>query len=178
MNKRGEESTLLGKELVRTVISVIGILILFGLLVSLYFSAIASQKLEQAKSSLNLLMSEINSGKEKVQIYNPKGWFLGTWPHRIEVQTGVRAAAGADIPKTELKKEKPQTCYDLSFQKCICLCPENKPGSCDNNGICLNNPQGFEIVGDVITEQSIELTNLPITLNIDQTNKKISGGGF
>ena len=155
MNKRG---FLLAEETLKLIVAVIAIGFLVYLLIALYFSFRTSQELEQAKSSLNFLLSEINSGKERVEIYNPKGWWIGTWD-----QLGV---------------PYPKSCSNLGWASCICICEEDSAESCDSDGVCLNNPQRFEIDGN------IKITNPPITLNIDQTNKKISlvtqktGGGF
>ena len=43
-----------------------------------------------------------------------------------------------------------------------------KDGECEDKGICLNN-NGFSL------ESPIKIENPPITLNIGQTNKKITG---
>ena len=114
-------------------------------------------------------MSEINSGKDKVDIYNPKEWFLGTWPHEVE--------EGGWFFKQKWK-QFPKTCSNLGMESCICICKEDSAESCDNSGICLDN-KGFLVEG-----YSIKIEEPPITLNIDQTSKKItlltekSGGGF
>ena len=159
-NKKG---FLLAEETLKLIIAVIAIGFLVYLLVALYFSFKTSPELEQAKSSLDFLSSQINSGKERVDIYNPKGWYLITWKYITE---------------------SPKTCSNSGFEKCICICEENTLDSCDSNGVCLNNPQGFQIVGDSAIEGKIKITNPPITLNIDKANKEIrilteeAGGGF
>jgi hypothetical protein len=149
MNKRG---FLLAEETLKLIIAVIAIGFLAYLLISLYFSAKTSKDLGLAKESLQFLISEINSGKTKVDIYNPEGWQVSTW---------------ASI-------SGPKTCSNLGGQLCICICKENTAESCDENGICLNNEKGL-ITAKL---QSIEIEDPPITLNIDYINKKISKSTF
>lgn len=161
----------LGEETLKIVIAVISIGLLVYLLVSLYLSMEASRDLELAKESLNFLVSEINSGKDKVDIYNPNGWQLGIWPHEVH----ITVRSGTAYVKTET--DPPKTCSNLGWASCICICKENKADSCDDNGICLNNIQNFTIIGDSGVEGSIEIKDPPITLNIDQTNKGISKAG-
>ena len=50
----------------------------------------------------------------------------------------------------------------------LCICEDNNAESCEDKGICLNN-NGFSL------ESPIKIENPPITLNIGQTNKKITG---
>jgi hypothetical protein len=167
MNKN-KKGFLLGEETLKIVIAVICIGFLIYLLVSLYFSTKTSNDLELAKSSLNFLMSEINSGKTTADIYNPEGWQLGSWPH---IAHSPISAGGVAL---RLGKQYPKTCLNLGWTSCICICPEDNEDSCDSDGICLNNPQNFNITGDFDGEGSIEVKDPPITLSIDQANKIIS----
>ena len=172
-NKRG--SLKLPEEVINVVISLIAIGILAILLYSIYQNNKDSENLEFAKESLSLLVSEISSGKEEVKIYNPEDWVLGTWPHKLVV--GYSSEGSSNFGSEILF---PESCSNLGWKSCICICNENNVESCDNDGICLNNPQNFIVVGDialkgnVLPEGVIKITNPPITLNIDQTNKKIS----
>ncbi len=120
-------------------------------------------------------MSEINSGKENVDIYNPKGWYISTWPQEVTFSS-------TPGPYATRTKQSPASCSDLGWDNCICICGGDKAYTCDDSGICLNNQQGF-----TVDNGNIQINNPPITLNIDQTNKKIRllteetkevGGGF
>lgn len=181
MNKRG---FLLAEETLKLILAVIAIGFLVYLLFSLYFSVKASRDLELAKESLNFLMSEINAGRERVDIYNPKNWMITIWPHDV-TRAGI---------KTE--KEFPKSCSNIGLQSCICICKfsQFKPTittdltaeECDNAGICLDN-KGFSIEEDEDVgggENTIEIKDPPVNLNIDQANKRISiikeeaGSGF
>ncbi|MEK6840884.1 MAG: hypothetical protein AABX79_02935 [Nanoarchaeota archaeon] len=183
-NKKG---FLLAEETLKLVVAVIALGFLVYLLVALYLSTNKSQELEQAKSSLNFLVSEINSGKERVDIYNPKGWWIGAWPHNFK--------ATDPLNPNKIERRLPGSCSNLGWENCICICEEDNADSCDKKWVCLDNAQKFETVGElrllpggteVFQEESIQIKNPPITLNIDQTNKKISlvteqaggGGGF
>jgi hypothetical protein len=72
-NKRG---FLLAEETLKLVIAVIAIGFLVYFLISLYFSAKSSKELEQAEASLNFLIEQAKEGSEKVDIYNPKDWWI------------------------------------------------------------------------------------------------------
>lgn len=146
--KTNKKGFLLAEETLKLIIAVIAIGFLVYLLTSLYFSAKTSQKLEQAEETLQFIMSETNAGKTNVDIYNPKGWWLISWPGSIDAL--------------------PKECSNLGLNSCICLCEKNNAKSCDENGICINN-KGFLIEGD-----SIKIENPPITLNIKYETKKIS----
>jgi len=160
----------LGEETLKIVIALICIGILIYLLVSLYQANQDSKNLELAKSSLNFLMSEINSGKTRVDIYNPENWQIGIWPHVANVV--VRSGAY----RIEVGKQYPDSCSNLGWTiSCICICKEDTAKSCDEDGTCLNNTLGFKMIGDFGQEgRSIKIENPPITLNTDPTNKIIS----
>ena len=159
MNKHG---FLLAEETLKLIISVIAIGFLAYFLVSLYFSARTSQELEQAKETLPFLMNETIAGRTSADIYNPKGWLLGSWPHVVE--KGI-------LFFKEREMQLPKTCSNLGLTSCICLCEKDSAESCDNDGICLNN-EGFLIEGS-----SIKIENPPLNINIDQTNKILKKAG-
>ena len=154
-NKRG---FLLAEETLKIVLAVIAIGFLAYLLFSIYQSNQTSKNLEFAKESLNHLVEEINSERAQVEIYNPEGWKLGSWPH--EVTEGF-------LIFTETSTQMPLSCSNLGWESCICICEDNNADSCDNKGVCVNKEFQLE-------EDNIELTNLPVTLAIDYENKKIS----
>lgn len=156
MNKRG---FLLAEETLKLIIAVIAIGFLAYLLVSLYFSAKTSKDLGLAKETLPFIMDESLSGKSSVDVYNPKNWWLGAWPHEIE--KGILFFKGRET-------QFPKTCSNLGLKSCICLCEEDNAESCDEEGVCLDN-KGFLIEGN-----SIKIENPPMTLKINQADKKIS----
>lgn len=157
MNKKG---FLLGEETLKIMLAVICIGFLAFLLFSIYGARNDAVNLEFAKESLNFLSQEINAEKISVEIYNPKGWNIGVWPH--DVETGLPM-----FKKTE--SQYPKFCSNLGWEECICICEENNDKSCNNNGICVNNEKNLKI-----NEGNIEIKNPPITLNIDYLNNKIS----
>jgi len=158
-NKKG---FLLAEETLKLIIAIIAIGLLAYLLMSLYFSAKTSKEMEQARETLPFLMNETIAGRTSVDIYNPKGWWLGSWPH--EVEKGILFFKEREI-------QFPKTCSNLGLASCICICEEENAESCDNDGICLDN-KGFSIEGN-----SIKIENPPVTVNIDQTNKILKKAG-
>ncbi|MFH1326597.1 MAG: hypothetical protein ABIH59_00530 [archaeon] len=159
MNKHG---FLLGEETVKIIIAVIAIMFLVYLLVSIYYNQSKEEDLEMAKTSLEYLKKEINSGSTTVEIYNPKGWWIASWP---------------------IRTVKPKEC--LGDRGCICICKEYDDGElmelgiaqisnwflegiaerCDEEGVCIEDrkninveptilepvPKSFEVnYGDVI----------------------------
>ena len=119
-------SDLLTEQTLKIVIAVICIGFLVGFLVSLYFNSTKSQNLEFAESSLNFLVKEIKAGQTSVEIYNPKGWTISSWP---------------------FEKKIPNLCSNRGWENCICICETPLLGdfveTCDKKGICLEND--FEV---------------------------------
>ena len=155
MNKKG---FLLAEETLKIILAVISIGFLVYFLGALYFANQNSEKLEQAKASLEFLINEINSMKEEireVQIYNPEGWVISSWPHKVLKGTpGFREEVN-DIPNS---------CSNLNWENCICICEDtialNLEGSdCDNKGKCMESD--YSVEGDVI-----KIDEVPLTLNI------------
>ena len=143
----------------KIILAVIAIGFLAYFLISLYSSNQNSKNLELAKASLSHLMEEINSGKTEVEIYNPEGWSLSSWP---------------------FEDKKPLSCSNLGWQSCLCICdtPLGKSASnylenCDNKGICLETSESLVVVRDG-GQLPIKIKDPPITLMIDQINKQIS----
>ncbi|MEK6847732.1 MAG: hypothetical protein AABX50_01245 [Nanoarchaeota archaeon] len=154
MNKKG---FLLAEETLKIIIAVIAIGFLAYFLVSLYFSAKNSQKLEQAKETLPFLISEINAGKTSVDIYNPGGWWLISWPYG-----GIM----------------PNSCSNLGWSNCICIIPKgvltNTPAEYSedsDDGFCMEISKRT-IVTSIANEQSpIKIENPPLKLNINNGNE-------
>ena len=176
--KRNKKGFLLGEETLKIILAVIAIGFLVYLLFSLYFSLKDSRDLELAKETLPFLVDEARAGRTSVDIYNPRDWMLTTWPH--DIKTGGQIMTG----------QLPKTCSNLNLQSCICLCKYGSfqgrgeildliPNDCDSIGICLDN-EGFLVEGEPTLKDSsgatIEIKDPPLTLDIDQTNKKISKG--
>lgn len=159
MKKRG---FLLAEETLKIILGVIAIGFLAFLLFSLYSHAKESKQSEYAKESLNFLISEISAGKSTVDVYNPEGWNLGVWPHEVKKESWISYFSSTTT-------DTPQTCRNLGWESCICICNNNDANSCDDTGICVNNPDGWDIAN-----KNIELSNLPLTLNIDSDKKEIS----
>lgn len=97
MNKKG---FLLAEETLKIIIAVIAIGFLVYFLVSLYNSNKNSKELEQAESSLDFLIQEIDNEVAKVEIYNPQKWEIVSW-------------SAAEVI--------PNSCSNLGWQKCICI---------------------------------------------------------
>lgn len=155
-NRRG---FFLAEETLKLVIAVICIGFLVYLLTAIYFNNQDEKDLELAKASLENLIEQINAGNLEVEVYNPEGWSLMSWPNNYE--TGLPF----------LKKTKngiPLSCENVGWTTCLCICKDNKPDSCNDDGFCLENFKGFMI------ENSIEIESPPIILNIDDENKKIT----
>lgn len=151
-NKRG---FLLGEETLKIIIAVICIGFLAYFLFLLYSNSKDSTDLEFAKESLNHLIDEINDGKTEIEIYNPKNWVIGVWPHEFKeyfvfIETGVA-------------KGMPKSCSNLIWESCICICKNDNPDECDKNGICLENDIGLDVEG-----KNIQISETPFKLKIEE----------
>lgn len=169
MNKKAQK--MLGEHLLTNIIAVICILILIGLLVYLYFSATKNKDLEIAKSSMNYLVNGINSNFPEVEIANPEGWGIYSWP--------MTSGSVTYFPKL---------CSDKGWKKCICICKipmllagfSVQTGSATNTGAgglceegsCLESD--FSVIGEGINSNSITILNPPMTLYINYKDKTIS----
>jgi hypothetical protein len=153
MNNKG---FLLAEETLKIIIAVISITFLIYFLTSLYLSNQNSKNLEFAEASLNYLVDEINSNVKEVEIYNPEGWVVVSWPHK--------ATTGFFLKQT--KNGLPNFCGNLGWKKCICICEKDFQDECDEMGVCLES--AFEVEG-----HSIKINPIPMKLNIDSTNKII-----
>ena len=143
----------------KIIVAVIAIGFLAYFLVSLYLSAKTSAASEQAKATLPSITDAISKGETSIDVYNPKGWIIGIWPHAVTSGFG---------PFKSTQIENPKSCNNIGLQTCICICSSDSADSCNNNGACASN-MGFSIQGTSIT-----INNPPMTLIIDKTTKTIS----
>ena len=150
-NKRG---FLLAEETLKIIIAVISITFLVYFLGALYFSNKTSQDLELAKSSLKHLVDGINSGNTEVDIYNPKGWSLVSWPYEGQI---------------------PDSCKNNGWTDCLCICNTpfiptsgNFKDNCQNTekSFCLNNNKKLVVEQDG-SQIPIKISSPPITLKIE-----------
>ena len=159
MNKK---AFLLAEETLKMVIALISISFLIYFLSALYFTNQTSKGLELAEATLENLIESANSGIEEVEIYNPEGWVLSSWPYDVKKSRIVY--------DEEIKNDIPKSCSDLGWKNCVCICDSAinfESSDCDKAGICLKSE--YNVVGDVI-----ELEDLPLNLLIDKENKKIT----
>jgi len=159
MNKK---AFLLAEETLKMVIALISISFLIYFLSALYFTNQTSKGLELAEATLENLIESANSGIEEVEIYNPEGWVLSSWPHDVKKSRVVY--------DEEIKNDFPNACSNLGWKNCVCICDSAinfESSDCDKAGICLKSE--YNVVGDVI-----ELEDLPLNLLIDKENKKIT----
>lgn len=150
INKKG---FLLAEETLKIIIAVIAIGFLIYFLTSIYLKSQESEKLELAKASLEHLISEINLERDEIEIYNPSGWIIISFP---------------------IGQAKPNYCNNLNWENCLCICNEawntirdsGLATDCDNSGICMKSDLKVE-------NEKIKITNPPIKLNIDIEDKII-----
>jgi len=149
MKNRG---MLLTEETLKIVIAVICIVFLAYFLASLYLNSKTSENLEFAEESLNFLVGEIETGQTSIEIYNPKGWVINVWPQ--EDDSG--------------EKQSPNSCSNIGWENCICICQENffpweKAWEfCDKNGFCLENDFGINI------DKNIKIKEVPFLLKFEE----------
>ena len=163
-NKKG---FLLAEETLKIILAVISIGFLIYFLTALYFANQNSEKLEQAKASLEHLIEGINSEIEEIEIYNPKGAYILSWPFEDEGNF-------------------PDSCNGKS---CICIVvnvnvPEQlwagfgdaegvRKSILDKSDICIENTKNL-IVKKEGTKQQVIPIEPPLTLQINYDNKIIS----
>jgi type II secretory pathway pseudopilin PulG len=156
---KNRKGFLLAEETLKIILAVIAIVFLAYLLFSIYNANKDAKDLELAEESLNFLIQEINAERTEVQIYNPKGWEIYSWPNTY--------TKGILLWKTT-EEGMPMSCSNLGWESCICICKKDTPEKCDSKGVCLDNPSAFSV------EESIKIKDPPITLSIDYQNKIIS----
>lgn len=160
MNKKG---FLLGEETVEIILSVIVIAFLIFLLFSLYFSHSRNKDLELAEASLNHLMSSIEREMPSVEIYNPKGWVISSWPFESWISP----------------VQFPNKCKEKNWENCTCIC--SKPGgssvgavltACNTQAVCLESDYTLGRGKDL--EGVIEIDYSPLVLSINYEDKRIT----
>lgn len=157
---------LLAEETLKIILAVIAIGFLAFLLFSIYNTGRTSQNLEFAEESVDFLLEEINAERSEVEIFNPDGWWVISWPRE-----GVT----------------PDACSNLGWENCICIVEDlgyfqkfisifssedyelDKLKANSNEGICKENPREFS------TEEPIKISDPPITLSIDYDDGLIKG---
>ena len=155
MNKKG---FLLAEETLKIVIALISISFLIYFLVSLYMANQDSKNLELAKSSLDHLVEEINSGSTEVEIYNPQGWVVLSWPN---------------------EGKSPKSCENLNWDNCLCICNDlgfqtsnSYLDRCDDQGICMQVLKKT-IVGGFIGQHPLTIERPFLSLEIKYGNEII-----
>lgn len=132
---------LLAEETVKIVLAVIGLLFLAYLLFSLYYNHLKNEKLEEAKSTLDRMKTEmgnINVG-EKIDfiIYNPSPTYpggIGSW----HVSSGNINTPG---------------CFSTN---CLCICDNSK---CDGKNACQETSKPVT--------SSLKISQIPLTIKIE-----------
>jgi len=157
---KSRKGLFLAEETLKIVIAVIVIAFLVYFLVSLYFSNRNAEEMKFAQESLTYLAEQINLKSAEVNIYNPDGWSILSWPY------------GGKMPLS---------CFNLGWKNCLCICDkpfiatnENYLENCDetgSSGICVES--SFSVIGDG-SQQPIIIENPPVTIKIDYGNKTIS----
>ena len=152
---KNKRAMLLAEETLKIVIAVICIGFLAGFLASLYFGHKGSGDLKFADESLDYLVNGINSEETEVEIYNPKGWSILSWPYDGKI---------------------PFSCSNVGWESCICICKTpffkgtgNFLKNCDKKGLCSENSKNLTVGED----WPIFIDSPPIILEINYESKKI-----
>lgn len=132
--KNQKKGFLLGEETVKIIIALIVIVFLVYFLFYLYNASSNRKELAQADSTLTHLIQEANSGND-VEIYNPNGWYILSWPHNVARRNFPY------ISKT-ISMEIPSACSNMGWDKCLCICEEDGGKECDNLGKCVQSDIG------------------------------------
>ncbi|MBU2562622.1 MAG: hypothetical protein KKF68_03105 [Nanoarchaeota archaeon] len=134
-NKKGELTT---EEIIKIILSVIGICLLLYLLFSLYGIFTYKTPVEQAKATLENIENKIinlEEGEEdKYVIEGPKNWFIYTY-----------------------ERDFPALCEG---KNCLCACPEKNKEMCGEEGVCKSFEQEIHLV-TAILDDNIDLKVIP-----------------
>ena len=149
---KSKKGFLLAEETLKIILGVIGIMFLAYLLFALYKSNSDSKDLEEAKASLARFFVETEKEAAQVQISNPEGWYMISWPNN-----------GQSL----------ESCSNIGWASCLCICEDkiyrtDLSKECNSAGACLENIQSFEI------KNLIVIDNPPITLNVNYETREIS----
>ncbi len=150
MNKNGN---LLTEEVLKMVAGVIALVILFGVLASIYFNKVNERKRVEAEATLeriSSIISEIGEGDFKIyEVQNPSGWRF----------FGFILGAGKSIPNS---------CGEFS---CLCICDESflsdQSKSCQKNGACKKIESLREVESVEISSPNDGLTKIKIIKNAE-----------
>ena len=158
MNKKG---FLLGEETIKLILAVIAIIFLVVFVVYLYNNFSQDKGLEQAKSSLEHLITAVTSGDSQAEIYSPKDWIIISWPQQLM--------------GTEISFEQ---CTKNGWSNCLCFChspPATQPNdfnlACRASATCQES--NFIVAQQDAGYKAIRIENPPLILSIDQSNKLI-----
>lgn len=152
---KNRKGFLLGEEAVKLILAVIAILFLILFIVFLYNNFSQNKELEQAKASLDYLVTQIESGSSQAEIFNPKNWGVASFPF------------GDD--------KIPKSCSSVGWEKCICMCKYNSNAK-SSRGSCLGTINQITCVENDFTINPINgvlLMNPPLILSINQGNKTV-----
>ena len=143
--KRNKRGFLLGEETVKLIVAVISILFLILFIVFLYNNFSKNRELDQAKSSLESLIMQIESKSTSAEVYNPTEWAIVSF-------------SGENLP---------DKCSQAGWENCLCICDPalsntNSKLACNSKGICKEND--FEIIGD--NDAILSLLNAKFGLNL------------
>ena len=174
--EKQKKGFLLAEETLKLILAVIAIVFLAYLLFSLYRANRDAKDLNLAKESLAFLFQEINTQKTEVDIYNPDGWVILSWPYQDE-------------------EKRPKSCSNLGWGSCICIVDDLNLGNqllstlpfttnvrdkflkkTDEKGTCIENIKNLIVKKEGDQQQPILIENPPVKLIIDYQNKKISKG--
>lgn len=159
INKQ-KKGFLLAEETLKIILAVIAISFLAYFLFSLYRANNDAKNLDLAKESLNFLFREINTQKTEVDIYNPEGWSILSWP---------------------FEDKRPLSCSNLGWNSCICFCKNpwiktsgNYLDNCEDTTKSICKESSLIVMRSAEKQLPINIDNPPIKLIIDYQNKKIS----
>ncbi len=153
MKKTEKRGFLLAEETVKLILAVIAIGFLAYLLFSLYNANKSSKELELAKESLEFLFQEINAEKVEVEIYNPNGWWIISWPYEGII---------------------PNFCSNLGWKDCVCIISKgiltNTPedyAEASDEGVCLEISKRTIVISIGNEQSPIKIIDPPLKLNIN-----------
>ena len=160
MNRKG---FLLAEETLKLILAVIAIGFLAYLLFALYQSNQDSKDLKLAKESLEHVVEELSLERAEIEIYNPNGWYISSWPNTYV--TGI-------LLWKSLESGIPLSCSNLGWQSCICICDtksfKDEKSECESVGACLENPEGFFL------SENVKIENPPVILGVDYETKEMT----
>lgn len=138
------------------ILALISIGILAFLLFSLYGSRQDAAERELAEETLGHIVQEINAGATQVEIYNPEGWWLISWPHEGLI---------------------PNSCSNLGWGDCLCIFEKRfwtytgydveKYSEDSTEGVCLEVSSMISLEGGDDGLGEVKIVNPPLVLSIE-----------